>query len=108
MNLTSDIAVNPNTDKIYVANHVPNSISVIDGKTNNVISNITTIGRDPSDIAINSNTDKIYVANYGSNTISVIDGKTDNVILAVPVKVNPSDIVINSNTDNNCLGNYRF
>ena len=70
------VAVNPVTNKIYVANCSSNNVTVIDGATN-----ATTHGAPPGTIlvavAVNPVTNKIYVANYGSNNVTVIDGATN-------------------------------
>lgn len=60
----------------------PNSISVIDGKTNELIKTIS-VGFEPWGIAYNSWNNNIYVSNYGENTISVIDTKTNAVIKTI-------------------------
>ena len=64
-------AVNPLTNKIYIANSGSNNVTVIDGFTNNT----TTIaaGASPSAIAVNPATNRIYVANKGAS-VTVIDG----------------------------------
>ncbi len=60
------VAVNPVTNKIYVANQssglTNGIITVIDGATNTPTS-ITSVGGDPNAIGINPVTNKIYVAN---------------------------------------------
>src|SRR5215471_17971442 len=55
------VAVNPVTNKIYVANRNTANVTVIDGATNNT----TTVaaGTTPVAIAVNPITNKIYVAN---------------------------------------------
>jgi YVTN family beta-propeller protein len=73
------ISVNPSTDMAYVANSDSNTVSVIDGKTNTVISNIT-VGRSPVAISANPSTNIAYVANADSNTVFVIDGKTNTSV----------------------------
>ncbi len=75
------VAVNPVTNKIYVANASSNTITVIDGATNAT----TTIaaGTSPNTVAINPVTNKIYVINGGSNNITVVDGAT-NAMTAWP------------------------
>src|SRR5919199_47379 len=55
-----DIAVNPNTNMIYVTNSADDITSVIDGKTNSVVKAIAT-GLDPAGLAVNPNTNMIYV-----------------------------------------------
>ena len=74
-----DISVNPSANTVYVANSGDNTVSVIDGKTNNVTDTIK-VGKNPSAVSVNPSTDVAYVANRGDNTVSVINGKTNNVI----------------------------
>ena len=91
---------------IYVANTGSNTVSVIDGKTNNVTSDISkAIGKNPREIDVNPKTDKIYVANTGSNTVSVIDGKTNNVVKTVLVGKSPFSIAVDENTNNVYVAN---
>ena len=42
-NSPDGVAVNPNTNMVYVANYDDNTMSVIDGKTNSVVKTI--VGR---------------------------------------------------------------
>ena len=80
--LPLNIAVNPDTNKIYVINDVDlydtdnGTISVIDGTRDELINATILVGDNPIDIAVNPITNKIYVANYGSDTVSVINGST--------------------------------
>ncbi len=67
------VAVNPNTNTIYIANWLSNNVSVINGNTNQVIATIP-VGQCPQGVAVNPNTNTIYVANIDSNTVSVING----------------------------------
>jgi DNA-binding beta-propeller fold protein YncE len=93
----SAIAVNPVTNKIYVANCIPPSggiggrgtpgtVTVIDGATNTTTTVLA--GICPTAIAVNPATNKIYVANFGFSSITcgsctnfgsitVIDGATN-------------------------------
>jgi YVTN family beta-propeller protein len=70
------VAVNPITNKIYVANSDSNNLTVING-TSNATSLVIT-GVNPDALAVNPITNKIYVANFGSasGSITVIDGRT--------------------------------
>ena len=65
------IAVNPNTNMIYVVNQISNTASVIDGKTNGIVKSIA-VGKGPISIAVNPNTNMIYEANPGADTVSMI------------------------------------
>src|SRR4051812_11033836 len=73
--LPISIAVNPMTNKIYVANENSNNVTVIDGATNAT----TTVGagKAPVALAVNPVTNKIYVANQTGNSVTVIDGATN-------------------------------
>jgi YVTN family beta-propeller protein len=54
------VSINPNTNKVYVANSKSNTISVVDGKTNSIIKTLTVgKGINPYDVATNT----IYVTN---------------------------------------------
>ncbi len=94
-----DIAVNTVTNKIYVANGgyqggSNGTISVIDGKTDNVEDTIT-VGLSPVKIAIDPITNKIYVANLFSNDVNVIDGTTNHILDTIQVGNYPIDIAAN-------------
>ena len=63
---SSRIAVNPVTNKIYVANRVNNNVTVIDG-TNNSTTTVAAVAA-PQSVAVNPVTNKIYVANSTPQT----------------------------------------
>src|SRR5215831_45697 len=84
------IAINPETNKIYVANSDSNAVSVIDGYDNKI--NFIPVKRYPTGIAINPETNKIYVANSDSNTVSVIDANNNNKLYDISVGKYPSGI----------------
>jgi len=87
------IAVNPITNKIYVANPDSNTVSVIDSTTGNV-TNIR-VGISPIAIGVDDTTNKIYVANSGSDTVSVINGDSDKREQNdIPVGNNPMSILV--------------
>jgi len=74
-----DVAVNSETDRIYVANHGdgvhPGTVTVIDGDTNSITATVV-VGPYPGLIAVNSTTNRIYVPD-GVNSLVVIDGATN-------------------------------
>ncbi|MGZ4520350.1 MAG: YncE family protein, partial [Mycobacteriaceae bacterium] len=90
------VAVNPVTDKIYVANKGSKNVTVIDGATNTTTT--VTAGFTPYAVAVNPVTDKIYVANYGIGTVTVIDGAT-NTTSTVTTGFTPSGVAANPVTD---------
>jgi YVTN family beta-propeller protein len=105
--LFDDLAVNPNTNTVYVASSTSNITSVIDGTTNRVEATIPIEGQ-PDDLAINENTNTVYVGSsdhdeygysIGNGTISVIDGTTNELEATIPIEGQLDDLAINENTN---------
>ena len=108
------VAVNPTTNKIYVANYCGNdvncfslgTVTVIDGATNNIITTVT-VGYYPYALAVNPTTNKIYVANFCGNdpncgstgTVTVIDANNNYTPSTVNVDVGPDAVAVNSTTN---------
>lgn len=92
------LAINPMTDRIYVANQYNNNVSVIDGSTDKVLANVP-VGRGPGVLAVNPKTDRIYVVNEDGNTVTVIDGLTNKPIARIPTPPDSSDVAVNPETD---------
>jgi len=70
--LPQGVAVNPATNKVYVANSVvPGTVSVINGQRNTVTATIP-VGAAPFGVAVNPKTGTVYVTNSGDGTVSVI------------------------------------
>ena len=90
------IALNPLTNKIYVANRESNSVTVIDGTNNSTVT--VAVGWGASDVAVNTVTNKIYVANAFADTVTVIDG-TDHSTTTIAVGNSPTAIAINPLTN---------
>jgi YVTN family beta-propeller protein len=74
--------------RIYVANLLDNTVSVINGTTYAIVKNIP-VGEGPSAIAGEGDTNTIYVANSGDNTVSVIDPEANKVVAKVKFKIEP-------------------
>ncbi|MCA3021819.1 MAG: putative Ig domain-containing protein, partial [Rhodocyclaceae bacterium] len=92
------IAVHPMTSKIYVANENSGNVTVIDGATNTITTNVT-VGTNPFAVAVNPVTNKVYVANYISNNVTVIDAVSNTAIATVAAGTNPRAVVINTVTN---------
>jgi YVTN family beta-propeller protein len=91
------IAINHQTNQIYVANQNSDTVTVIDGYNTNLTTTIA-VGDHPQAIAINPNTNKIYVANIFSHDVTVIDGNTLNTT-TVAVGREPIALAINPKTN---------
>ena len=108
------LAVNPTTNRIYVANaggagfdscssEASYIVSVIDGATNSVVNTIT-VGLGPGFVAVNPKTNKIYVTLTGGccddgNGVAVIDGSTDAVVKTITVDLDPFIVAVNPRTN---------
>jgi len=90
------MAVNAVTNKIYVANQLDGTVSVIDGATNATTTLVT--GSTPFALAVNPVTNKIYVANFGSNNVTVIDGATHSTT-TVATGTGPRAVAVNPATN---------
>src|SRR5664280_444382 len=105
------VAVNSITNKTYVANQDDNTVTVIDGATNNTTT--VPVGVYPYAVAVDSATNKIYVANYcgsdltcsSSGTVTVIDGATNNTV-TVNAGFSPEDVEVNAVTNQIYAVNY--
>lgn len=93
-----DIAVNPETNMIYVIYSTSSVISVIDGNTNNIINTIQ-VGSLPSAIDVNSVTNTIYLVSREVDSVIAIDGATNRLLTNVTIEENPLDLVINPDTN---------
>src|ERR1700712_1180829 len=69
------VAVNPVTNKVYVANENSGTVTVIDGATNTTTA--VAVEGTPHALAVNPVTNKVYVVNTGSGTVTVIDEDTN-------------------------------
>ncbi|MGH9922092.1 MAG: YncE family protein, partial [Nitrososphaerales archaeon] len=94
------LAVNPDTNKIYVTNYESASVSVIDGNTNTLVANIT-VGVFPAQVAVNPTNDKVYVIHRGApgSIVSVIDGETNTIIETIEIGFDAIGLAVNANTD---------
>jgi len=77
--------------KVYVANRLDNTVSVISALNNTKIGNDIKVGRGPGAIGVNFNvlSPTLYVANLDDNTVSLIDEDANKVVAAVTFSVNP-------------------
>jgi len=81
------VAINETTNRVYIGNIGDGTVTVIDGKTDEIIDTITIppspltgvyLGG-PGSIAINETTNTLYVLTQ-LGTIAVVDGNTDEVV----------------------------
>jgi YVTN family beta-propeller protein len=90
------LAANTTSNKIYVANFASNTVTVIDGATNNTTT--VAVGAVPVALAVNPATNKVYVVNYGSDTVTVIDAAT-LLTSNIAVGASPFGVAVNAVTN---------
>lgn len=93
----SAIAVNPVTNKIYVANTGAATVTIIDGATNATTTVHTMLS--PNSVAVNTVTNQTYVTNNVSSTVTIIDGTNNYATQTVSVGRNPQSVAINPATN---------
>jgi YVTN family beta-propeller protein len=106
-NTPKAFAINPVTNKIYVANQGDNTVTMIDGATN--ITKTIMVGNTPIAVAINPVTNQIYVLTQVGSNVTVIDGATNNITnvtagtTPIAIAINPvtNKIYVANNTSNN-------
>jgi YVTN family beta-propeller protein len=91
------IAYNSDNGNLYVTNRGSDTLSVINGTTDELVDEISLNAIAPSGIVYNAANNYIYVTNMGSNTVSVINGTTNTVVANIPVGLGPNGIAYNQN-----------
>jgi YVTN family beta-propeller protein len=90
------LAVNGATNMIYVPNTTLNSVSVINGNSNQIVASIP-LGAAPFAAAVNPTTNLVYVTVPASSVV-VIDGASNVVTATIPA-TNPLWIAVNPVTN---------
>jgi YVTN family beta-propeller protein len=96
------IAVNPRTNRVYVANVGSHTVSVIDGTRNAVVATIDFSDVPSSDlqaIAVNALTNRLYVGDASSGAVYVVDGTTNARLASIPGVGNVWQLAVNPTTN---------
>jgi YVTN family beta-propeller protein len=104
------LCISPSADRVYCANYIANTVTVVDTATKQLIANIP-VGQRPRAIAITPDGSEVYTANTRDGTVSVINTTTLSVVATIPTGgVWPWELVItadgtkafviNTNSDN--------
>jgi YVTN family beta-propeller protein len=91
------VAYNSDNNNLYVTNRGSDTLSVINGTTNELVDEVSLDTIAPSSIIYNAANNYIYVTNMGSNTVSVINGTTNSIVANIPVGLGPNGIAYNQN-----------
>jgi len=90
-------ALDPETAKVYITNFKSNTVTVIDGNTNQQVSEIK-VGRSPYGIGINTETKMLFVALERANILSIVDTKSGDIVKEIQL-ADPYDVAVNSKTN---------
>jgi len=97
------VAVNPVTNRTYVASFQDGTVKVFDGATNAAVATVA-VGS-PGAIAVNPVTNMIYVADTSTNTVTVINGTTNVAGSPIMVGTTPITLAVNPATNMIYVGN---
>ena len=94
-----DAAINPVSNKFYIANANSYNVSVFKLDTRVKLSTIYTGPGRALGVAVNTITNRIYVATEGGNAVRVIDGVTDSVTASIGTGYNVNDVAVHEGLD---------
>lgn len=94
----NDVAVNPETQRVYVANRDTDRVVAINTTNNQIVASIP-VCHQPFGIDVNSDTNKLYVACFGDDAVGVIDGSANLMTKTISVGPLPTYVGINESTN---------
>jgi uncharacterized repeat protein (TIGR01451 family) len=92
----SDVAVNPETNRVYVASPQVDAVFAVDPTGVGSIIATIPVGDHPSGLAVVTTTNKIYAANLRSHNVTAIRGSDHTPIRNITVGVEPSKAAADS------------
>ena len=99
------VAIDETANRIYVANYVGDSVTVIDGATMKPVATIAA-GHHPQALAADGKRHHIFVANTHSNNATVIDGATNRALGTIPAGTNPYAVAVDPDNGDAYVANY--
>lgn len=96
MDNARDIAINPETNTIYVVLFFGNMYAV-DG-SRGIVKEKISIGYEkaPHRVSVNEETSMIYVSNFGNQSISIVNGSNNEIVETVQVGIDPQGAAIDA------------
>jgi YVTN family beta-propeller protein len=99
------VAVNSVNDRLYVANHNGDSLTVINSNTYARI-RTTAVGNGPNGVAYNPTNNQVYVALRNSNRVKVLEANGRDVVTTINVGVQPNGVAVNPVTNKIFVANF--
>lgn len=76
-------AVNPTTNRIYLAQQDRNAVAVLDGASGSVLASVAIPS--PDAVAVNPTNNRVYVTSAAGGTVTVVDGANNALLTTIPV-----------------------
>jgi YVTN family beta-propeller protein len=92
----SDVAVNSETNRVYVASPQQNAVLAVDPTGDGSIIASIPVGQDPKGVAVETTQNKIYAANFQSWTVTAIRGSDHTPIKDLYVGAQAAKVVTDS------------
>ena len=101
------VAVNSGADRLYVANHNGDSLTVIDiDGTDYTKTGTNSVGNGPNGVAYNPTENRVYVALRNSNRVKVLKANGSDVVATIDVGSQPNGIAVNPVTNKIFVANF--
>lgn len=104
--LVNGVAVNPLTGKVYVSEARSSKILVMDGKTDLIVDNISSLGYTPDDIIVDPTKGDVYAVSLLADSVINIDGDTNQINERIHVGETPARIAVNPDKGKIYVSNY--
>ena len=105
------LCYNPQNDKIYCADWGSNQVTVIDGRTNSVITTVQLLRDEAVACCYDPLTNKVYIAgrgDFGMNAgVTVINGASNDTILSIATDYGSSDLCLDPIQNRVYVANYQ-
>ena len=98
-------AVNSGADRLYVANHADDTLTVINAATFSPVLTVG-VGDGPNGVAYNPANDTVYVANRNDDSVSVLRTSDYSLTKTIDVGSQPNGVAVNEVTNRIYVANY--
>ncbi len=94
-----DVAINPLSNRIYVANANSSNVSVFDRTSHALLTTIATGPGRALGVAVNTLSNRVYVATEGGNAVRVISGASSTVVASITTGSSVNDVAVDESRD---------
>jgi YVTN family beta-propeller protein len=88
-----NVAIAPNGGRLYVANPLDGSVTVLATASRSVVATIN-VGGTPEGMAVSADGQTLFVANYSLNTVAVVNTTTNAVTRTIPAAGSPTAVAV--------------